>query len=398
MPNLTSKSKRAKLKPGTYWSSISKTLSLGYRKAVRKNGVSKPRWLAREYVGSAEGKTKGAVYRKFSLADANDGDRQADGKFVLDHDQAIQAAITWSTKPLDRSTRGLTIGNVVDAYLRHYETQTADDTKTNATIAGKWITDEIRSIRVADMTTYHLQVWRDNIVLDGEVSKATANRIWTVLRAALNYGYQKMGISDQDRWRRIKPFGGTNQPRAEYLTAEQAIALLDAMQPDLRDLALGALYSGGRYRELTMMQVQHVNLHDGQVEFVFTKSGKRREVPLSEEGQIHFARMVANRKRDSLVFVKDDGTPWGKSHQTRRMKAALAKAGLSSSIGFHTLRHSYASVLAQAGMPMRSIQYLLGHSDMRITVQHYAHLQPDHVAGQIKEHLPSFAAISPVKH
>jgi site-specific recombinase XerD len=51
-------------------------------------------------------------------------------------------------------------------------------------------------------------------------------------------------------------------------------------------------------------------------------------------------------------------------------------------------------VLAQAGMPMRSVQYLLGHSDMRITVQHYAHLQPDHVATQIKDHLPSFAALS----
>ncbi len=390
MTDLSSKAKRAKLKPGTYWASISKTLSLGYRKGVRSS-----RWWAREYVGLPETKTKGTPYRRTSLADANDGDRKADGRCVLDHDQAIQEAIAWSTKPVQRSVRALTVGNVVDAYLRHYDTQSSDDTKSNATIASKWIGDDIRLIRIADLSTYHLQVWRDNIVLDGAVSKATANRIWTVLRAALNYGYQKMGIPDKDRWRRITPFSGTNHPRAEYLAPKQAIALVNAMQADFRALALGALYSGGRYRELCLMQVRHVNIADGQVEFVFTKSGKRREVPLSEEGLSHFAKLIADRDRDELVFRKADGAAWRKSMQTRRMKAASKAAGLPHPVGFHTLRHSYASVLAQAGMPMRSIQYLLGHADMRVTTQHYAHLQPDHVALQIKEHLPSFAQLSP---
>lgn len=392
MTDLSSKAKRSKLKPGTYWTSISKTLALGYRKGKRGS-----RWWAREYVGLPAGEIRGTPYRRTSLADSND-DAQADGRHVLDHDQAIQAAIVWSTKPTQRSTRGLTVGNVVDAYLRHYETETSDETKSNSAIAAKWIDEDLRSIRIADLTTFQLQTWRDDLVLEGEVSKATANRIWTVLRAALNYGYDKMDLSDADRWKRIKPFGGTNQPRADYLTPEQAIALLDAMPADFREIALGALYTGGRYRELRMMQVKHVNLRDGQVEFVFTKGGKRREVPLSVEGLAHFAGLVEDRDRDELVFLRADGAPWGKSHQVRRMKAAAEAAGLPHIGRFHMLRHTYASVLAQAGMPMRSVQYLLGHADMRITVQHYAHLQPDHVALQIKDHLPSFAALSTAVH
>jgi integrase len=390
MTDLTSKASRAKLKPGRdHWSAISKTLSLGYYR-----GAQKSRWLAREYVGLAEGATAGSPYRRTALADANDGARTADGKFVLDHDQAIQAAIAWSTKPTQRPLRGLTIGNVVDAYLRHYETNSEDETLSNCGMAKKWIEDDLRSIRIADMTTYDLQVWRDDLVLEGEVSKATANRIWTVLRAALNYGFEKMGLSDADRWKRIKPYGGTNQPRADYLTPQQAIALLGAMPEDFRKISLGALYSGGRYRELRMMQVKHVNVHDAQVEFVFTKGGKRREVPLSAEGLAHFVLLVADRDRDERVFLKADGSGWGKSQQVRRMKEAAAAAGFPHLDRFHMLRHTYASVLAQAGMPMRSIQYLLGHADMRITVQHYAHLQPDHVATQIKEHLPSFASLT----
>jgi integrase len=392
MADLSSKAKRAKLKPGTYWNSISKTLSLGYRKGVRG-----ARWWAREFVGLADGETRGTPYRRTSLADTNDGARLADGKYVLDHEQAIQAAITWSTKPTQRSLRGMSIGNVVDAYLRHYETESSDETLSNKAIAEKWVSDEFRDIRIADMTTYHLQVWRDNLVLEGKVSKATANRIWTVMRAALNYGFEKMGLADADRWKRIKPYGGTNMPRADYLTPAQAIALLDAMPADFRQLALGALYTGGRYRELRMMQVKHVNLRDVQVEFVFTKGrhgGKRREVPLSAEGIAHFGLLVEGLDRDALVFRKADGEPWGKSQQVRRMKDAATAAKLPHLNRFHMLRHTYASVLAQAGMPMRSIQYLLGHADMRITVQHYAHLQPDHVATEIKTHLPSFAALS----
>lgn len=180
--------------------------------------------------------------------------------------------------------RSLTVGNVVDAYLRHYETESDDEVLSNSIIARKWIGEDLRGIRIADLATYHLQVWRDNLVLEGGVSKATANPIWTVLRAALSYGYDKMGVTDAERWKRIKPYGGTSHPRADYLTPEQAIALLNAMPADFRDLALGALYTGGRYREVRLTQVRHVNVRDGLVEFVFTKSGKRREVPLSSEG------------------------------------------------------------------------------------------------------------------
>lgn len=387
MADFSTQAKRAKLKPGIYWQRISAQLSLGYRKGGRSS-----RWWAREYIGLPDGKRKGKVYRKKSLAEVSNRNQKSDGAAVLNHDQAIQASIEWCSKPVERSTSTLTIGHVVDAYLRHYEASSKDATRSNAVIAGKWINADLRKVRMADITTYRLQVWFDDLVLEGGVSEASANRIRTVLLAALNYGYDKMGVHDPDRWRRIKPHRGVNKPKAEYLSAEDAIALTDAMPADFRALALGALYTGGRYGELTKMQVDHVDTQRSQVEFIFTKSGKRRTVPLSDEGTAHFSGLIEGLSADDMVFRKSDGDAWGKSQQLRRMRAASKKARFAKPINFHQLRHSYASLLTQSGMSLRSIQHLLGHSDQRITVQHYAHIKPDHVAEEVRSHLPSFTA------
>lgn len=64
---------------------------------------------------------------------------------------------------------------------------------------------------------------------------------------------------------------------------------------------------------------------------------------------------------------------------------------------FHCLRHTYASHLAQQGVPLLFIAAALGHRDARMVEKHYGHLAPSHVAEAIRAALPSFGSELPSK-
>lgn len=365
---------------------LAPALSLGYRR-----GVLRSTWSGREFIQTSDGRR----VRKKKLAIVDERGLEADGVAVMDHVQASQAVLEWSQRRVEKAVRTMTVGHVVDAYIRNYEIRSSDETRSHTFTAKRWIGPELRKTLVTDLKTYDLETWQTNLIYFGEMTQGTANRIWTVLRAALNYGHQKMGVSDKDRWTRIKPFSNTNKPKAEYLTAVQARALIRVMPGDFRALALGSLYTGGRYGELSKMLVHHVDIERSQVEFVFTKSGKRRHVPLTEEGAKHFKSLVRGCRPSEIAFKKATGKAWGRAQQMRRMRKASASARFARPVNFHQFRHTYASLLAQNGMTMRSLQELLGHADMRITVQHYAHICPERLADEVMEYLPSFSDDDP---
>ena len=63
---------------------------------------------------------------------------------------------------------------------------------------------------------------------------------------------------------------------------------------------------------------------------------------------------------------------------------------ISPAIGFHILRHTYASMLAMRGTTLQVIAKQLGHSDTRTCERHYAHLCPSYVADIVRQNLPEF--------
>jgi integrase len=78
---------------------------------------------------------------------------------------------------------------------------------------------------------------------------------------------------------------------------------------------------------------------------------------------------------DDLVFAHPElGTPLDRTKVTRRFQAACIAAGVRK-IRFHDLRHTFATTLAAAGVPLRTLQEYLGHADIK-TTQIYAHYAP----------------------
>jgi hypothetical protein len=104
----------------------------------------------------------------------------------------------------------------------------------------------------------------------------------------------------------------------------------------------------------------------------------------NEPGQLrdHRARQEELRRANGplwepgdLIFCTDRGRPLNWRNVTREYKRFLGRAGLPD-VRFHDLRHSNATILAAAGVPLKVIQERLGHSDPRTTLAFYGHVTP----------------------
>jgi site-specific recombinase XerD len=141
---------------------------------------------------------------------------------------------------------------------------------------------------------------------------------------------------------------------------------------------------------LTRLKASNINTDTAQIYITAeAKSGKGRHVPLNDDGLDFFRGLVAGKLGDDLVFTKQDGSEWGKNHHVRLLRSACENAKIEPAIGFHELRHTYASILAQLGVDLLTISKLIGHADTRITSRHYAHLADKTLSDAVKK-LPSF--------
>ncbi|MDN3518324.1 site-specific integrase [Aquisalimonas lutea] len=362
-----------------YWRQIHDGLFLGYRKT--KGGGS---WHVRTY--------EGGKYRKRKLALADDN-ADADGVSVLSYRQAMEKAMEGIAP---ERVYGYTVGQALDDYLTEIEARSKSYAETKQK-AEQHIREPLAALEVGRLTAARIRKWLNGVAAtdsddpeDKRKRKATANRVLTVLKAALNHAYRDGKVDSDSAWRRVQPFQNVDQPRIRYLTHDEARRLVNAAVPEFRPLLRAALLTGCRYGELAAMVAADYDPDAGTVRVREAKGGPGRHVHLTDEGRQLFDRLTAGKKRGDRMFTRDGGGVWGKSHQHRFMRDACSQAGIDPPIGFHVLRHTYGSMLAAKGVPLQVIARALGHADTRMTERHYAHLQPDYVAEQVRAHLPEF--------
>jgi integrase len=393
---LDSRAARAKLAPRgkPYYRAIDHELHLGYRKS-RSYG----RWVARIYVGNQQ-------YRVETIGTADDHG-EADGLAVLDWRQAQakarerQAAIAREIAGVEepKPKTPLTVADVVNAYLewtgKHRRSSTAREWRY---MAKAHILSTLGKLEVAKLTTARLRKWHEDLAeLPGRLRtrpgatqryreqngdsdaararRATANRNLTVLKAALNHAWQGGRITSSDEaWRRVKPFRGADAARVRYLQIDECTRLLNACPEDFRKLVRGALVSGARYGELCRADVRDFNSDSASLLVRESKGGKPRHILLDDEAAAFFVSITAGRRPTDPLFVRADGKRWGKSHQRRPLVEACKAARIEPAIGFHILRHTWASLRIMAGLPLIVAAEVLGHSDTRMCERHYGHL------------------------
>lgn len=175
------------------------------------------------------------------------------------------------------------------------------------------------------------------------------------------------------------------RPLPKALTESEVDALLaapDTATPEgLRDRAmLELMYAAGlRVSELVGLPANAVNLRQGVVR-VLGKGGKERLVPLGEEA-VHWlerylregrAALLAGRPSD-VLFPSRLGEQMTRQTFWHRIKRHARGAGIAKHLSPHTLRHAFATHLLNHGADLRSVQMLLGHSDLS-TTQIYTHV------------------------
>jgi integrase/recombinase XerD len=142
---------------------------------------------------------------------------------------------------------------------------------------------------------------------------------------------------------------------------------------------LEVLYGSGlRVSELVAVKPPDVNLDDGFL-ICRGKGGKERIVPLGRAACDHVRRYLAEvRPRfeagpSPFLFLTRRGRGFTRQGFWKALRGYAGKAGLSAKISPHTLRHSFATHLLERGADLRSVQLMLGHSQIT-TTQIYTHV------------------------
>jgi integrase len=241
------------------------------------------------------------------------------------------------------------------------------------------------------------------------LSDSTVRQIYTILRAILADAKLDGLVADNAAVRVKRP--RVARTEAKHLSADEVTVVLAAAE-GLRYRAVLVLIAatGLRRGEALALRWEHVDFSDGRLRVSHTLSRlggdlviseaktdrSRRTVPLSPPIvsmlKAHKAAQAAERLRagdqwreSGLVFTTEFGTPVEPRNILRTIETSAAKVGLKD-VGVHTLRHSAATAWLDAGVHIKAVADLLGHSSISVTGDIHGH-SSDATARAAVEHL-----------
>lgn len=210
------------------------------------------------------------------------------------------------------------------------------------------------------------------------LSAKTVNNVLAILHRMLVVAVKRGLLAAMPAFEWLKP----PAPEFDFLTFDEADRLLAAATGEDRTAILAGIRTGMRLGELRGLRWGDVDLVAGRLvvrraivrgRVTTPKNGKPREIPLSPE--LHAALRSHRHLRGEPVFATASGTPLGADPMRWMLGRVQRRAGLRP-IGWHMLRHTFASHLAMRGVPLKTIRDLMGHASITMTMR-YAHLSPE---------------------
>ena len=233
-------------------------------------------------------------------------------------------------------------------------------------------------LAVQYVTSHHVEQYKAQLLKKGSTPKTVNNHLG-ILNKLLSTAYE---------WRQYEKAPPKIKllkclpPRTDYLSTEECHLLLSHSQGVVYEMILAALRTGMRQGELKGLQWSSIEWDNRNVvvrhskddyrEVLGTpKSNRERHVPLDRE---LYETLLKRKCSTEYVFLDARGKPFTHDRMTLEIARVCKAAGLRK-IGWHTLRHTFATQLATKGVPLTTIQALLGHSSISITMR-YAHVAP----------------------
>jgi integrase/recombinase XerD len=222
--------------------------------------------------------------------------------------------------------------------------------------------------------------------------RRTANNTFSLLRSSLKKAFREGKISSDDSWRFVQGFPHIDLARTTSFSWLEAKRLLDSADPALRRIMLGGLYTGCRVTELFRITPKDIQASRMSVYIHPLKNYRGRTIALPEEGY-HFFRSLAVGVADGTpLFSRNDGKPWNSQYLAKKFRQLCRKLGHSDNYVFHSLRHTYASLLLQAGTSPIVVSRQLGHVTMATVIKTYAHVADDFIDHELRKRFkPGFS-------
>lgn len=204
----------------------------------------------------------------------------------------------------------------------------------------------------------------------------TVVRDLVVIRHLFNYAYNRRLFFGRNPVRE-SGLSQVNDKKERVLKAAEQRELLKNCHPELAAIIRLALNTGMRRDEVLFLRWEWVNLQEGFINLplTHTKSKKSRRIPINPivKQILREASLVSGRTEQGLVFRISLTEQGARTWLQRAFKGACGKAGIEG-IRFHDLRHTAATRLVEAGIPLHAVAELLGHSSVRMT-ERYSHPQ-----------------------
>ncbi len=307
---------------------------------------------------------------------------QADRKRVEEENARQEAEAAQA----EEAARNIPLEVVWERYVNScHGSKGANSIRTEGLFYRNWITPVIKkSMPIRNVSPAHLEKIKTEMIKSGKAPRSIQYCL-ALIRQVFNYATIH-GLFHGDNpliKSRIKAPKFDNR-RLRYLTKQEADTLLSKLatkSPDLHDMALLSLHTGMRAGEIFALTWGDVDLGRGLLTLRNTKNGETRKAYLTRQaGMMLASRRPVSSAPTGLVFPGKGGDKI--QAVSKSFERVVDELGLNNGIEdkrdhvvFHTLRHSFASLLVENGTALFTVKELLGHKDIRMTAR-YAHLGP----------------------
>jgi len=168
--------------------------------------------------------------------------------------------------------------------------------------------------------------------------------------------------------------------RLRYLKPDEIKALLNACASYIRPIVITALNTGMRKGELLNLKWSDIDLKNRKITVINSKNNESRVIPLNQTLYQELFNLQ-QKARGEYVFSDKNGNPFGDIK--KGFSAAVSRAGIKN-FRFHDLRHTFGSHLVMQGIDLRTVQQIMGHKEIKMTMR-YAHLSPEYVQKAVEK-------------
>ncbi len=242
---------------------------------------------------------------------------------------------------------------------------------------------------ITDISPNDLRRIQAKMLEKGNRTPQTINRYFAGLRCILNLAIAE-GYLGNNPVKGVK-FSPEPTGRLRFLSEAEISRHREVMAPEHWSIVAFALETGLRLTEQFNARWDCADLERGILTIPLSKSGRTRHVVLSEQALV-ILRGLSSWLHSPYLFaspLKAAQPMQGRNFVVKVYEPALNKAGILGAT-WHTLRHSFASRAVMAGVDIRTVQELMGHSTVTMTMR-YAHLSPAHLKTAVNK-----ASLGPV--